>query len=156
MRSPVPSSGEPAPPESVFLRTGPPPGRSPWDRHPLPEKPGRFPIIDGPLGLLDADHLGALLEFRQHAVCLPSLDLQGRLAFLPRIPFWQAYLRDLEFYHMRILKSIRKSLDFAKLSGPFPVRTARAAEGLPPSAAPLALFNHSFFAISSAIGSPMA
>jgi len=69
-----------------------------------------------------ADHLGALLEFRQHAVCLPSLDLQGRLAFLPRIPFWQAYLRDLEFYHMRILKSIRKSLDFAKLSGPFPVR----------------------------------
>ena len=79
--------GEPAPPESVFLRTGPPPGRSPWDRHPLPEKPGRLPIIDGPLGLLDADHLGALLEFRQHAVCLPSLDLQGRLAFLPRIPF---------------------------------------------------------------------
>ena len=26
----------------VFLRTGPPPGRSPWDRHPLPEKPGRL------------------------------------------------------------------------------------------------------------------
>ncbi|MFQ9601676.1 MAG: hypothetical protein ACLRZ3_19190, partial [Flavonifractor plautii] len=91
-------------------------------------------IIDGPLGLLDADHLGALLEFRQHAVCLPSLDLQGCLAFLPRIPFWQAYLRDLEFYHMRILKSIRKSLDFAKLSGPFPVRNdgGGGADDAPP------------------------